>query len=97
MKPLALIALLIAASGCSVIRIHDNARQISATAYVPAWPWQDSNQAVNKLVVKATNTNGVAIDMSGSQSGTTTSNNVDLVSKLAEGMAKGFAAGMMGK
>lgn len=77
--PLACCALI----GCSTVRIEDQQRGISFVARVPAWPWQDSLRALERLNISA-RTNGTTIAVRGlNETESTGSNAVELVSRTA--------------
>lgn len=48
--------LLLTVCGCSVVHVTSsspNGTSTTATAYVPAYPWQDSNQIISRLTASA--------------------------------------------
>jgi hypothetical protein len=69
--------------GCSTVRIED-ARGVRFVARVPAWPWQDSLRALERLNI-STRTNGTTtIAIRGlNETEATGSNAVELVSRTA--------------
>lgn len=50
-------ALVLFASGCSYVRICDDQGRTLARASMPAWPWQDSTRAIERLNITKRGTN----------------------------------------
>lgn len=75
MKTLPAIILAAACGGCTIVNVSDPAsgRRV-VHAVVPAWPWQDSAQSVQKLTVAGT-TNKTTVSLSGLSQTETTSTN----------------------
>jgi hypothetical protein len=64
-------------AGCSVLRIKNvqpNGAETTVTAYVPAWPWQDSGKNIERLTVSA-RTNSFNSSLKGLEDTETTSTN----------------------
>lgn len=76
-----LLATLPALAGCSMMRISNaapNGSTTTVTAYVPAWPWQDSSKTIEKLTVSARakqDTNYFSASLKGLDETETTSTN----------------------
>lgn len=84
---LAAFAILIAGGGCTVMRVHDDARQVGQTIYAPAWPWQDSAAAIKKLTISA-KTNSFNLSLSGANIETTGATNLLTISGDAVSILK---------
>lgn len=94
MKLLALAmatALLVSSAGCTHIALYDPATGHKiASGNIPAWPWQDSSQAIQRLAMRS-RTNDLTISLSGVTSQETTSTNaVNLIENVV-GAAVGAA------
>lgn len=69
-------------SGCAWIKIYDHQRQAGFTAFMPAWPWQDSTAFVDHMGL-VSRTNGFAANIRGmNQEEQTSTNAVDLLQKV---------------
>ncbi len=69
--------------GCSTLRIDDPQTRVSFVARVPAWPWQDSLRALERLNISA-RSNSITISLRGlNESQAIGSNTVELVERTA--------------
>lgn len=88
---LVVITCLLLFCGCAVITISDpSTGHTVARAIVPAWPWQDSNQAVNKLGLRS-RTNDFTLGVNGFQTQEVTSTNATQFLENVVGAAVGAA------
>ena len=55
-----LLLVLLILNGCAAISIHnvEGEKRTITRVYVPAWPWQDSQQIVDRMTI-ASKTNGI--------------------------------------
>jgi hypothetical protein len=69
--------------GCSTVRIDDPQSRVTFVARVPAWPWQDSFRALERLNISA-RTNSITINLRGlNETQAIGSNAVELVERTA--------------
>ena len=75
--------------GCAMVSIRnlDGDKRTTATAYVPAWPWQDSQQIVDRLTVSARTNGAFSASLRASESEVTNTNLVSTVVNAAVGAA----------
>lgn len=61
-QSLSAIAVALVLASCSSVTIEDQTRQVRFSAVMPAWPWQDSLRAVERVNLSArTNTTTFSI------------------------------------
>jgi hypothetical protein len=76
-----ILAALLSVTGCAYVSVYDDQKQAGFKSVVPAWPWQDSTRVLDKMNVSS-KTNAFTASVRGlSDSETTSTNTVDLVSK----------------
>jgi hypothetical protein len=78
-RSFSLALLCLAGAGCmSTVTIEDAQRGVTFRASVPAWPWQDSMRAIDRLTLSTKGTNFNASLRGLSESETTSTNITDL-------------------
>ncbi len=93
MKHLSLLVLAaLLCAGCEVVRVNER----GITAYAPAWPWQDSMRAIERVNLSNRTNNFTAAMRGMSDSETISTNAVDLVERVVGAAVKAAIAGVKG-
>lgn len=86
-KVLFVLCALVTLSGCAVISIHDpSTNKVAFRVWAPAWPWQDSTDAIKKLNISS-RTNHFTASLANLDATQTTSSNAVALIESAVGAA----------
>lgn len=91
MKPLiSILALVLLCSGCAYVRVYDHNSHSGFSSMMPAYPWQDSTQIINRMNLSV-KTNGAFTasirDLNAAE--VTSSNSVHLIEAASRGAIEG--------